>query len=116
MPWFKVDDTFAMHPKAVAAGASLALWVRAGSWSAQQLTDGYVPAHMVAALGGKPSDAKRLVDIGMWEEKDGGYLFHDWSDYQPSRAKVVEQRTASAERLRKYREKQRNARNGETEA
>jgi hypothetical protein len=115
MPWFKVDDTLAMHPKAVAAGASLALWVRAGCWSAQQLTDGFVPTHMVAALGGKASDARRLVEVGLWEDKGTGYLFHDWADYQPSRVKVMEKREAGAERLRRYRETRRNS-NTETEA
>lgn len=110
MPWFKVDDTFALHPKAVAAGASLVLWVRAGSWSAQQLTDGFVPEHMLTSLGGKRSDARRLVDVGLWEEKDGGYLFHDWLDYQPSRAKVAERREAQAERIRKWRESRRGER------
>jgi len=104
MAWFKIDDTFAMHPKAVAASASLTLWVRAGAWSAQQLTDGFIPEHMVSALGGKPSDAKRLVDADLWEIKDGGYLFHDWLDYQPSRAKVAEHREAQAEKLRRWRE------------
>lgn len=29
MPWFRVDDDFALHPKAIAAGnAALGLWVR----------------------------------------------------------------------------------------
>ena len=41
MTWFRVDDTLAMHPKVYAAGnAAMGLWVRAGAWSMQQLTDG----------------------------------------------------------------------------
>jgi hypothetical protein len=93
--WFKVDDSFAFHSKAVAAGASLALWVRAGSWCAQQLTDGFIPLHMVSVLG-TPKAAARLVDVGLWEEVEGGFAFHDWSDYQPLRAEVEHKRNVRA--------------------
>ena len=54
MPWFKVDDNLAFHHKVVAAGnAAMGLWVRAGAMCAQQLTDGFVPDHMVNTLGSK---------------------------------------------------------------
>lgn len=112
MPWFKVDDTLAFHGKTVAAGnAAMGLWVRAGSWSMQQLTDGFVPNHIARQLGTR-SEAKRLVDSGLWDQKDDGYLFHEWSQRQPSRAKVHSDREANAERLRKWREKNRD---GETD-
>lgn len=104
MPWFKVDDTLAFHGKVVAAGnAAMGLWVRAGAWSMQQLTDGFVPTHIARQLG-RAAEARRLVDAGLWTEKDGGYLFHEWTQRQPSRAKVHADREANAERLRKWRE------------
>ncbi len=82
--WFKVDDKFAMHPKAMAAGnAALGLWVRAGSWSAAHLTDGRIPAELLGALGGNQAAANRLVKAKLWEVEPGGYQFRDWSDYQP---------------------------------
>lgn len=111
MPWFKVDDTLAFHGKVVSAGnGAMGLWVRAGSWSMQQLTDGFVP-HQIARQLGTRNEAKRLVDAGLWDEKDDGYLFHEWSQRQPSRAKVHSDREANAERLRKWREKNKD---GET--
>ena len=65
MPWFKVDDSFWGHPKRVACPpAALGLWVTAGSWCGQQLTDGHVPKHMLSVLGGKPKDAAALVSAG----------------------------------------------------
>jgi hypothetical protein len=88
MPWFKVDDAFHAHPKAIAAGtAALGLWVRCGSWSAQQLTDGFVPA-AVANLYGTRACARALVAAGLWLEADGGYQFHDWADKNPLREDV----------------------------
>lgn len=101
MPWFKVDDNLAFHAKVIAAGnAAMGLWVRAGSWSAQQLTDGHIPAHMIASLG-KPAEAKRLVDVRLWHEVEGGYEFHQWTDEgrrQPTREEVETKRAEDRER------------------
>lgn len=86
MPWFRVDDNLAFHAKVIAAGnAAMGLWVRAGSYSMQQLTDGHVPLD-VARLLGKKSEADRLVTVGLWTERDdsGGYDFHEWMGRQPS--------------------------------
>jgi hypothetical protein len=91
--WFKVDDAFALHPKVLAAGhAAIGLWCRAGSWCAQQLTDGHVPTAMVAVLGGKPADVAALVSTGLWLEVEDGWLFHEWDRWQPTRAQVEAQR------------------------
>jgi len=105
MPWFKVDDTFAYHAKVMAAGnAAVGLWVRAGAWAMQQLTDGFVPTHVVLSLG-TVKEARRLVEVGLWIEKDDGYAFHQWAPRQPSRMQVLADREAAAERQRKAREK-----------
>lgn len=101
MPWFKVDDKLAFHAKTVAAGnAAMGLWVRAGSWSADQLTDGFVPDHMIGSLG-THGQAKRLVAVRLWEDADGGYRFHEWNEEgrQPTRADVEERR--EQDRVRK---------------
>ena len=83
--WFKVDDKFAMHPKSMTAGnAALGLWVRAGSWSAAHLTDGRIPAELLAALGGNKAAAERLVKVRLWSRDGDNYRFKDWHDYQPS--------------------------------
>lgn len=99
MTWFKVDDGFAFHPKAGAAGnAALGLWVRAGSWCAQQLTDGDVPKDFLRVLGGKPKDAQALVDVGLWDVTEKGWRFHDWSRFQPSKEQVLAERRSNAAR------------------
>lgn len=109
MTWFKVDDQFAMSPKALAAGnAACGLWVRAGSWAAAQLTDGDVPATVLPSLGGRAADARKLVDARLWhghghdcekcpDPKRGHYVFHAWPEYQPMRADVEAKRAKRAE-------------------
>lgn len=85
MPWFKVDDRLAHHPKVMTAGlASMGLWVRAGSWSAAHLTDGFIPASLLTTLEAKRSHAAALVKAGLWDAEPDGYRFRDWLDYQPS--------------------------------
>ena len=85
MTWFKVDDQLAFHRKVVRAGnPAMGLWVRAGSWSAGAEQDGHVPNEIISALGGSPSQIKRLVDVGLWTKSRDGYQFHDWHIFQPS--------------------------------
>lgn len=106
MPWFKVDDKLAVHPKAVEAGnKALGLWVRAGSWSMSHLTDGFIPANMIPVLGGAISDAKTLVKVGLWVDVDGGWQFRDWMDYQPTAESIRSEREATAKRVAKHRNK-----------
>lgn len=84
MPWFRVDDTLAFHAKTLAAGnAAMGLWVRAGSWSMQQLTDGFIPDHVAQSLGTR-GEARRLVQAGLWDDMPSGYAFHQWEGRQPS--------------------------------
>lgn len=94
MGWFKVDDQLAFHQKAVVAGnAAMGLWVRAGSWSCAQLTDGFIAKAMANAMANE-CDADALVMAGLWDEVEGGYQFHDWSEFQPSAEDEKEKRKA----------------------
>ncbi|MFJ6532451.1 hypothetical protein [Microbacterium sp. NPDC091662] len=106
MPWFKVDDGFHGHPKVMMLSPSaIGLWLLAGTWSAQYLTDGLVPAGMVRRFGGTPEDAADLVNAALWHEADGGYQFHEWAEYQPLKSDVEAERAASRERMRAMRAK-----------
>jgi len=103
MTWFKIDDSFYDHPKVFdAPDCAVALWTRAGTWSARNLTDGFVPAGMPARLCDDPDTAvKELVRRGLWLRTAGGFRFHDWDEYQPSREAVQDLRTKRAEAGRK---------------
>lgn len=99
--WFKVDDQLAFNAKVMLAGNSaMGLWVRAGSWSSAQLTGGFVPSHMATAMANamaNPCDQDALVMAGLWKEAEGGYQFHDWSDFQPDADVEKEKRKATSE-------------------
>jgi hypothetical protein len=113
MPWFKVDDTLALHHKTVAAGNSaMGLWVRAGSWSMQTLSDGFVPDVIVTALGSH-AQARKLVDVGLWDRMPSGYAFHEWAERQPTKTDVEQERADNARRQKEWREKRRKERGGD---
>lgn len=120
MPWFKVDDALHSHPKARKAGLSaLGLWVVSGSFSASYMTAGFVSEQWVASYPRGKSLAARLVAAKLWEpgvfEGDKGWFFHDWNDFQPSKAEILAERAAAKERQRRSREARRNKDTGQLE-
>lgn len=107
MPWFKVDDDLTFHRKVVKAGnAAMGLWVRAGAWSSQQLTDGFVPDAMIDLMG-TPAQRRKLLAAQLWVEVDGGCMFYGWNKNgrQPSSQSVREKRADAARRQQEYRDR-----------
>lgn len=107
MSWFRVDDGFWSNPKTrrLPPGA-VALWVRAGSYCCQHLTDGFVDEHDLPMLQGQPSDVDALVEQGIWRPVEGGWTFHDWHDYQDTKETILARKAAHRARMKAYRERQ----------
>lgn len=110
MSWFRVDDTLAAHPKTRRAGLpAMGLWTVAGSWSSQQLTEGFVPEWFVATWPQGKKLAAQLVAAGYWEhaeqDDEQGWQFHDWTDANPTAEQEKERRRKARERQRKLRER-----------
>lgn len=117
MTWFKVDDKLHSHPKRHRAGLrAMGLWVVAGSWCGDQLTDGFIPCDMLPALGGKPADVQALIDAGLWEVAQGGWKFHEWERQNPERVDVEAQREAWRERQKAARKRKRENSENQGEA
>lgn len=110
MTWFFVDDHLHEHAKARRAGLeAMGLWALAGSYCADNLTDGFVPVHVPARWSVRWRKlAQQLVAAGLWTvaEVGGeqGWLFHDWPEWQKTRQQVLTERAAAAERQRRARE------------
>lgn len=89
---------------------ALGLWTVADSWCNAQLTDGHVPAYMIDQLGGwKIHSAELLVKAGLWREVSGGYIFHDWEDFNSTRDEVLRRRAEDASRKKHSRTAKRNS-------
>jgi hypothetical protein len=112
MTWFKIDDSFWRSKKVRKLGekdrlGAVGLWTLSGDWSADNLTDGFVPWEVIDGWDPDRRLAERLIAVGFWVEieKDGetGVEFHDWEDWQPTRDQVIQRRKADADRRARWR-------------
>jgi hypothetical protein len=87
----------------VKAGPSAAwFWFCGICYCREHLTDGFIQDEMLPTLAPGVSNPKKLaaqlVATGLWHDADGGYHVHDFLDWNPARATVLEQRKRDAER------------------
>jgi hypothetical protein len=102
--WFRLDDSFHSHPKVIAAGnEATGLFVRCGTYAAEHLTDGFIRKD-VALLYGSDALAATLVKATLWHRTRGGWMIHDYLDYNPSAEQVKQERKAASERQKRRRE------------
>jgi hypothetical protein len=119
--WVRLDDSFADHPKLAGLDdRSFRFFVWCLCYSARHLTDGFVSeATLARPFGDHRATKKRdrdrvrmvLVRSGLWHEVEGGIQIHDFLDFNPSRASVLEERQRAAERQARWRERQKRKRN-----
>lgn len=97
MSWFKCDDGLGNHPKVMALDAKLlpamGLWVMCGVYASKHLTDGFVPRKVVRMYDGDKM-AKALEEAGLFKPAPGGWLIHDYLDWNPSKEQVLAMRAA----------------------
>jgi hypothetical protein len=86
--------------------AACGLWVLAGSWSAKEETDGYIPDEKLRQFGARPPIILALTasPTPLCERVSNAIQFHSWSKWQKTRAELTAKRQADAERKRAYRE------------
>lgn len=131
MVWVRLEDDYRDHPKmeGVDAHAEL-LWIRGLAYANRFRTDGFVPPSVVTRLGqdlsgivlelsrnwsepvrriyGRPL-ANRLVRAGLWLPVEGGWMIHDYCDYQPTKAELAERAAKTRARVAAHRARQRAA-------
>ena len=104
--WVRVENTMPESLKvAPLTDRSFRLWMHALCYCSRAKTDGRVPAALVLSLS--PSANRRsvdeLVNAGLFEPVEDGYLVHDYLDYNPSRARIRELKDAAKERTARWR-------------
>lgn len=144
MSWWRIDDGAADHPKFLALeelgparyAAAVALWWRAGCYTAKHRLDGLVPAVFLRRsmpIPRKKRAAEDLVSVGLWvriepestrdrseidprstRDPSGNrsglgadYAFHDWRDRNPTATERAAKTSKKTERQRRWREKKR---------
>lgn len=132
MPWVRLDDTFADHPKFLSAGPIAQLiQVRALCYAARHLTNGFIPhsilpwlltgmehigietagikgnaGHVIASVGCDVGDMDWpaiMIKEKLWEKVRNGWRIHDYLTYQPSRESVLTKREHTRKRVEEWR-------------
>jgi hypothetical protein len=113
----RLDDELLDHPKVSAAGDSIGkggygvsfgFYGYAILWANRQLTDGFIPLHIVKTWSTKfdrpLAIADALVRAGLLEKNgDQGYHIHDFKAHNPSAAAIKQKRKDDRERKRRER-------------
>lgn len=114
MGWFAVDDGFDNHPKIRKAGnAAAGLFCRLGSYCSRNATEGVIPGP-VARDYGTAAQFRKLAEVGMLhgfghvcrdcvQPEAGGFVMHDYLQYNRSRKEIEDARKAGVERQRRRR-------------
>lgn len=80
-----LKDEFLDHPKVMRAGGDAGwLYVCALGWTNKHLTGGFIPVEVIGRLSDRKAPAKlaaRLVEVGLWDQVDGGYRVHDYDEH-----------------------------------
>lgn len=113
MPWVKLDDQFPENKKVdPLSDGAFRLHVSGLCWSAKQLTDGFIPDDRVARLMPryKAGYLRELVSSApegnpLWTAATGGYLIHDFVEFQKDAKWWKDKREKDARRLADWRAK-----------
>lgn len=95
------------HPKSRIAGLeAMGLWLLAGTYCTDYLTDGAVPEWFVESWPKGKQLAGKLVTAGFWETHPDGWQFLSWTEYQRSKSQVLADKKKTADRVKKWRNEQ----------
>ncbi|WP_068922161.1 hypothetical protein [Planobispora rosea] len=105
-----MDDAFDDHPKVLAlldmegGVAAIGLWTLCFAWAHRNTrkkgkTPGLLPPTLPRRFAGVDGKewAALLVEVGLWDEVDDGWMIHDFADYLPGK-EVSEARSAAGKK------------------
>lgn len=120
MPWAKLDDRMPWSRKIQPlSDRAFRLYITGIAFCAAELTDGFISDANVALLPlkrGRTDAARELVANKLWEEVEGGYMVHDFLDYNRSAARMKQERKATAARQARFKGKSNGVSNGDGDA
>ena len=83
---------------------SVGVYCMALSLCGDRLTDGFVPRRaMLSNIGATPEQVQALVDEGMLEEVEEGWIIHDYTEHNRTKEQVLHARADAKERKSKSR-------------
>jgi hypothetical protein len=96
--WARIDDAFDDHPKVLAlldmdgAAAAIGLWTLCLTYAHRNTrkrgkTPGLIPFTLPRRFFGAEGRAMAglLVEVGLWDEVEDGWMIHDFAEYLPAK-------------------------------
>jgi hypothetical protein len=93
LPWVRLETAFPTNPKTLAlvedrAWQAIAAYICGLSYCGAQGTAGFIPRAALPFLHARPTDARKLVEVGLWTECAGGWDINGWLDFQPTSEEI----------------------------
>lgn len=89
LPWIRFDTTLPDHPKILTlltmrdGHRSAFVFCCALAYAGRHGTDGHIPVAALTRINGRRTDAGNLITVGLLDpDPDGGWLIHDYAEYQ----------------------------------
>jgi hypothetical protein len=97
MPWGRLDDSMYDHPKVdeleSLANPCIGIWARAISYCNRWLTDGQISeAVLIRKFRANRKQVDALCRVRLLEKAEGGYVVHDFLEFNDSREQVLVKR------------------------
>lgn len=72
------------------------LYIEAICWCSRQESDGHIPSSFISRLG-KAKAVRELTEAGLLDDAVGGYMVHDYLDFQRSSEEIAAYRSAKGD-------------------
>ena len=97
MAWTRIDGLFLKNAKIQRAGVyGMALYLSGLIHCNNSMTDGFIDEALLPGLCGDAfqtvgkKSAKKLVEVGLWNKVEGGYVVNDFLDFNRSKDEIEE--------------------------
>lgn len=109
--WVKFENVMPENIKIErSSDRAFRLWVAGICFASRAKSDGFIPISKVLNLTNSATEktVAELVNSGLFERVDGGYLVHNYLRYNPSSQRIRELQASSRDSTAKWRDKQRD--------
>ena len=102
LKWIRNDPQMIENPKLLYLKEdkkyrAIVIHLEGMAYSGRHALAGFIPKAALRIMGATATDAKHLVEAGLWHPAPGGWQIHDWADHQMS-ADDMEKRSERAQK------------------
>lgn len=121
LPWVRLDTQLASNPKILELVDSRRhkaafAYVCSLGYAGVHGTDGYLPSNCLPFIHATKTDARYLVEVGLWVPSPGGWEINGWGEFQETSEETQKRKERAQRGARARWEKERKRREAAQEA